>query len=134
MSSNIKRTPRTNQQTPTATATTMSNKLWVKWKSSDSSSMEYYCGQVVGLADDANVDDLRRAFVQQLEPDVRRPAALQVHEKEGQTKLEEDALLSQYFIVNGESEQDKKQPGRSKGSALFLLIFPPQQNNNMVSR
>jgi hypothetical protein len=106
----------------------MSNKLWVKWnKSSDGgSSEEYYWDKAIGLADDAIICDLRRAFVQQQHLQIDS-AAVNVHEEEGQTKLEEDATLKLYFIDSGDSENDKKQPGKSKASALFLTLLPPPQ-------
>jgi hypothetical protein len=109
------------------------NKLWVKYKSSDgSSSEEYYYDKVYGLADDADVADLRRAFVEQKHLQVD-PGAVVVRIEEGQTKLEEDAPVSQYFIVSGESEEDKKRPGKSKASALFLSLPPPPQQHDNTS-
>jgi hypothetical protein len=108
----------------------MSNKLWVKYKSSDGSNEEeYYCDQIIGLANDALVCDLRRAFVEQQHLQIS-PAAVVVRIEEGQTKLEEDATLKLYFIDSGDSEEDKKRPGKSKASALFLSLPPPPQQRN----
>jgi hypothetical protein len=61
-------------------------------------------------------------------------ADLEVRENEGQvTKFEVDKKLLQYFLVDGESEEEKTQPGKSAGSALFLTL-PPQRLSSFEVR
>ena len=75
----------------------MTNKVWVTWK--DSISGADLFDKVTNLHDSADISDLRRAFVKQHEPDVRRPATLIVSTKEGK-ELKANLPLKLYFQNN----------------------------------
>ena len=79
-----------------------------------------------GLADDAIVDDLRDAFVTQHEPDVKRPAAVEVRAGEDGDKLKAGAELTGYFELPGTSTVVPG-PGQSEDTALVLTLPPQQQ-------
>jgi hypothetical protein len=113
----------------------MSNKLWVKWL--DPIKGEWLFDKVRKLADDADVADMRVAFVEQLEPDIRRPSYVIVHEKEGDREriLQPDSGLAQYFIPPASTSEATTPagPGMSLKTALFLT-FPVPKEQNTVSR
>ena len=114
------------------------NKLWVKYKSSDGSSGEkYYYDQVIGLANDANVAALRRAFVEQRYLQID-PATVDVREEENGEMLKASSSVTKYFVVPPTTDSAAATPagpGKSEDTALFLTLPPPpQQHNNTVSR
>jgi hypothetical protein len=106
------------------------NKLWVKWnKSSDGSSSEegYYWGQIIGLANDAIVADLRRAFMQQYHLQVNEDA-VEVREEENGEMLKASSSL---FVMDSAATATPAWGGQSKASALFLTLPPPQHNDTV---
>eukprot|EP00978_Attheya_sp_CCMP212_P037562 scaffold178534_cov51-Attheya_sp.AAC.1 len=92
----------------------MSNTVWVRWWTA-SSTDRMFNAKVKELDDDADVDDLRNAFVQQHEPSVQRPASLKVFENDEQ--LSEDKKLKDYFVPPAGSAC-LLAPGKSKATAL----------------
>lgn len=109
----------------------MSNKkVWVTWK--DSATYKTLNDKVINLDDDADISDLRRAFVKARGWGTD-PATLSVSEKEGDEELlelEEDKSLTGYFVST--KGGDKAGPGQSKATALVVTI-PPQQPNGKLS-
>ena len=99
----------------------MRNEVWVRWK--DSTTGKGLVDTVDGLEYGAQIKDLRRAFVKQHEPAVRR-ATVEVRETEDGQMLEADKMLSVYFVPPTDSAAAAG-PGKSKDNALFLTL--PQQ-------
>eukprot|EP00978_Attheya_sp_CCMP212_P020835 scaffold60175_cov106-Attheya_sp.AAC.1 len=104
-------------------SSTMSNTVWVRWTASSTDAMFY--AKVKELDDDADVDDLRNAFVGQQRLDIG-PATVSVFEN-GE-KLSEDKKLKDYFVPPAGSAF-LRAPGKSKVTALVVTLPPPQQQN-----
>eukprot|EP00978_Attheya_sp_CCMP212_P022149 scaffold65731_cov32-Attheya_sp.AAC.2 len=101
----------------------MSNTVWVTWKDSSTDAMFY--AKVIELEYDAEVVDLRRAFVAQQRLGIG-PASLKVFEN-GE-KLSEDKKLKDYFVPPADSAF-LPAPGKIKDTALVVTLPPPQQQN-----
>jgi hypothetical protein len=102
----------------------MSNKLWVKYKSSDGSSAEkYYYDQVIGLANDALVDDLRRAFVLQKHMQINEDAVEVRKEENGEMLKASNSL----FVVDSAATATPAWGGQSEDTALFVVAPKKQQ-------
>ena len=102
----------------------MSKKVWVTWQ--DATGTRFHV-KVTELADDADVDDLRRTFVKQQNLTTTVPGELKVSETEGGEKLKADEELKDYFTAPSGSAAPPG-PGKSAVTAL-LITFPPQQQN-----
>jgi hypothetical protein len=113
----------------------MSNSVWVKWL--DPLKGEWLFQKVRKLADDADVADMCLAFVEQLEPDIRRLASVEVREKEEDKQtLKSNTSLTQYFVspeTANSAANSGPGPGMSMTTALFLTFPPPSQQQNTVS-
>eukprot|EP00978_Attheya_sp_CCMP212_P017776 scaffold47860_cov39-Attheya_sp.AAC.2 len=96
------------------------NTVWVRWRDSSTGGMFY--DKVMELDDDAEVVDLRRAFVAQEKLDIG-PATLKVFEN-GE-KLSEDKKLKDYFVPPAGSAF-LPAPGKSKDTALVVTLPLPQ--------
>lgn len=105
----------------------MSNMVWVKWEDAAVKEDEYF-SKVINLDDSADIDDLRRAFVEPLEPSVQRPAAIQVRETRDGEMLKSSKKLSIYFVPAASSAAVPG-PGKSGDTALFLTLPLPQQSS-----
>jgi hypothetical protein len=101
----------------------MSNRIWVKWWDPDDGQEQR--GKVRDLEADADVDDLLVEFLKQQNlTKIVRQGSVIVCLEEGETKLIEDAPVKQYFIVVAESkDENKKHPGRSLETALFVDLI-----------
>ena len=99
----------------------MSEKVWVKWKNAGSN---WLFGKVTNLAADADVDDLRKAFVMQQNLQIS-PGRLSVSLGAEGEVLEEDGFLQPHFV---RILQGKAGPGQSKTTALLVTGTdqPPQ--------
>ena len=74
----------------------MSRKLWVTWQGTVCNS--WRIDKVIGLEDDADITDLRRAFVHQQNLNNVPPGEIDVCETKDGDPLEEDTALSIYFV------------------------------------
>jgi hypothetical protein len=106
-------------------AITMSNKVWVTWKDAAGDVLH---SKVTNLDDDADVDDLRKAFVDQQNLATTIPGGLEVSAADG-IVLSEDATLKLFFVTPGTPESA---PGKSKATALVVTFPPPQQPNGKL--
>jgi hypothetical protein len=104
----------------------MSNKVWVTWK--DPTDGQQLFDKVDSLEINAYIADLRKAFVVQHEPDMRRPARLSVFETQGSEKLKASKKLKDYFVAP-ESSTARPGPGKEEDTAL-VIKFPSQQQPN----
>ena len=100
----------------------MSNSVWIRWK--DSSSGTVLFDTVRYLEDEAQIKDLRFAFVEQQRLPKVTPAAVQVRQKECGETLEPDQKLTDYFVPVSDSNAAAG-PGRSKDSALLCTLPSP---------
>lgn len=73
------------------------------------------------LDDHAQITELRKAFVKQLEPDVKRPTTVKVREREGGEMLQASAKLTKYFVPPANSAAAPG-PGKSEDTALFVTL------------
>ena len=90
----------------------------------DSICNELLFDKVTELHDNADISDLRKAFVAQQALSVS-PAAVKVSETENSKKtLQPDQKLSDYFVPVSDSKAAAG-PGRSKDSALFCTLPSP---------
>ena len=104
----------------------MSKKVWVTWQ--DATGTRFHV-KVTELADDADVDDLRRTFVKQQNLTTTVPGELKVSETEGGEKLKADEELKDYFTAPSGSAAPPG-PGKSENSALFVRFRFTQQPQN----
>ena len=103
----------------------MSNEVWVRWKDSTSSAGMVLVDTVSDLEDDAQIKDLRKAFVKQQVLDVT-PAAVVVRETENGEMLKPSTMLTNYFMPPANSAAAPG-PGKSEDTALFLTVPLQQQ-------
>ena len=87
-------------------AATMSNSVWVRWK--DSTSSEWMFDKVTALHDDADISDLRKAFLKQQHIEVS-PGAVRVREAEDGEMLKASTMLTIYFMPPAGSVTDQVQ-------------------------
>ena len=103
----------------------MSNEVWVRWI--DSARGRWLFDTVSELENDAQIKDLRKAFVKQQFLGVP-PAAVEVRETEDTEELEANTILTIYFTHPPGGSAADPRPGRSKETALLLTLpQPPQQ-------
>ena len=100
--------------------------MWVTWK--DCSTGRHISAKVRGLQGNNDVDDLRKAFVEDRKLDID---SARVEVFVGGEKLAEDQELEPYFVQQ-DNPDEKSRPGRSKQSALFLTL-PVQQQPGVSS-
>ena len=108
----------------------MYNEVWVTWK--DSTTGKGLVDTVDGLEYGAQIKDLRRAFVKQHEPDVRR-ATVEVRETEDGEMLQADKMLSVYFVPPADLEAASG-PGKTKDNALFLTLPQQMHKSAMIAQ
>ena len=95
------------------------NQVWVRWKDS---SDDWLFDTVTDLKDDAQITDLRKAFVrQQYLQGQLSPAEVQVRETtvHGEDRLKASSPLVTYFVP---PTGCVPQPGKSEDTALFLTV------------
>ena len=102
----------------------MSNKVWVRWK--DSTTSEWSFDKVKDLTEDADISDLRHAFVKQQNLSCS-PGSIQVREAESGEKLKASTLLTDCFVPSATAAAASG-PGRSEDTALFLTLPQQQQH------
>jgi hypothetical protein len=100
------------------------NKVWVTWRDSSTGGINMSYAKVIELEDDADVDDLRRAFVALAKLDVG-PTTVTVSVFENGEKLSEDKKLKDYFVPPAGSAF-LPAPGKSKDTALVVTLPLPQ--------
>ena len=106
----------------------MSNEVWVTWD--DPEGTNKLSALVENLRDGAIIDHLKKAFVKQQEPDIKRPAAIEVRVPRRAELLTPGTKLKDYF-VDDQDEKNKDKPGRSEGTALVLTL--PSSSTRTVS-
>ena len=84
--------------------------------------------KVTALHDDADIRDLRKAFLKQQHIEVS-PGAVRVREAEDGEMLKASTMLTIYFMPPAGSVTDPG-PGKSEETALFLTLPPQIQNIN----
>lgn len=103
--------------------------MWVTWKNA---SNNWLVDKVTNLNGDADVSDLRKAFVTQQNLQIS-PGGVSVSVGAEGEALEEDEVLQPYFVRN---LQGKAGPGQSKKTALVVTDTdqPPQPQPQGKSR
>ena len=102
----------------------MSNKVWVTWNDAAGKTVHV---KVINLADDADVDDLRKNVVDQQKLTVGS-GFLSVSEKKGGVCLNMDVLVKQYFIGSADPAEA---PGKTLRTALVITLPQQQQNGKL---
>ena len=95
------------------------NEVWVRWKDS---SDDWLFDTVTDLKDDAEIKDLRKAFVRQQNLQGQlSPAEVQVRETtvHGEDRLKASSPLVTYFVPPTGCVPE---PGKSEDTALFLTV------------
>jgi hypothetical protein len=102
------------------------NKVWVKWIDAAGTSWNY--DMVIGLEDNAAVDDLRRSFMAQQKIGGVGPGTLKVFKTEGGDPCKADMDLKYYFIAPS-GTAFLPGPGKCRDTAL-VVEFPQQQQQH----
>ena len=97
----------------------MSNEVWVKWR--DPSTGTWLIDTVDKLKDDAQITDLRKAFVKQQNLTTISPGGVQVREVEDGGMFTWDTTLTDYFVPSATSAAAPR-PGRSYDNPLVLNL------------
>ena len=110
----------------------MSNEVWVKWRG-PSTGTTWFVDTVDELKDDAQIKDLRKAFVKQQNLLQISPGGVEVRETENGDMLKVDTTLTNYFVPPAGSAA-LPGPGNNADNPLFLYLPQQQQKTQGKSR